>query len=252
MGAFALPADLADFDRAVRAARAPDFDWLAAYERLAASMPSGDSASVSLFQALLSDIATEVSAGKANAYHNHLHTLDTIRAVDLLCSAAMRLGSPLPVLRHILVLTMLGHDLRHPGGANSSTRDIERMSADLVTAHARRCGLAEPQIARMRDLILGTRPEAQIAMRASAKGDLAHLLIGEADVMASLLPGLGLELAADLTLEFAVAGTPVAVPFDAPPVRLSFLRAYAHQSAPARALGLDVVVARQIADLEAS
>ena len=252
MSAFALPADLGDFARAVREARAPDFDWRAAYARLAATMPSEDPASALLFYALLDDIAGEVRDGKANAYHNHLHTLDTMLAIELLCSAATRGSLPLLVPRHILVLTMLGHDLRHPGGANSPTRDIERMSANLVAAHARRSGLAELQIARIQDLILGTKPETKFAMRAGAPGDLAHYLVGEADVMASLLPGIGLELAADLTQEFAAAGTPVAVPFGAPRARLSFLRAYATSSAPAQALGLDRVVGRQIADLEAA
>lgn len=244
-----LSYDLARFEASVREARAADFDWRATYGAIGRKIPATDAAAVRLFSALTADIEAFVEAGKGSPYHNHLHTLDTMRAMLLLCEAADRIGLQCVMPAHILVLAMLGHDLRHPGGSSSPTRDHERVSADLVAGIARDCLMPLSQIEQIVDLILSTRPCFQIEMRAKSSGDLAHYLVGEADVMASLLPGVGSALSADLTREMGEAGEPVSVPFEVPQSRLAFLRAYRCISKPSRALGLDKAVATQISVL---
>jgi hypothetical protein len=241
--------DLAGFEAAVRDARAVGFEWRSAYAALARALPSADVPAINLFSALTADIEDCVAAGKVSAYHNHLHTLDTMRAMSLLCNVAARMGLRLQATPHILLLAMLGHDLRHPGGSSNETRDIERASADLVAAMARDCLMPSFQIAQIVDLILSTRPRLQVDIRAGGSGDLLHYLVGEADVMASLLPGVGLDLAVDLTREMEQAGERLLLPFEEPQARLAFLNSYGGLSAPAKALGLEDAVKAQISAL---
>lgn len=243
-------ASLDDFADAVRSARRPDYDWRGAYAQCAGLIPASDVACVRLFDVLFDDVARGVEAGPVNPYHNHLHTLDAMRAMAMLCAAAALLGLDVACPPHLLQIAMLGHDLRHPGGSGARTGDLEAMSAALVETSARACGLPDASVAILVDLILATRFRSQLDMRAGGRGDLLHMLVGEADVMASLLPGIGLDLAADLTREMAQAGEPVATPFEAPPARLAFLHGYMRLSEPARLLGLADMVAAQVRALE--
>lgn len=245
-----LPAELAVFAQSVRMARQPGFDWRAGYARLAAKIPPEDAACARLFQAIVADIEKDAGWGARHAYHNPLHTLDAMHAVDLLCATAARIGLAVAA-PHLLLIVMLGHDLRHPGGASTPAFDIERMSADTVATFARGCGVPGETIVMLTDLILATRPAYQMTLRAAGGADLREWLVGEADVLASLLPGVGLDLSADLTREMAAAGQPAAAPFESAPERLRFLGFYKAFSAPARALGLADVVASQIGALNA-
>jgi hypothetical protein len=244
-----LPADLAAFAASVRMARAPNFDWRAAYVQLETCIPTGDEAALRLFRALFADVGNSASSRPVPAYHNAFHTLDTLRAMEILCASAGRLGldSPAP---HLLIIAMLGHDLRHPGGASTPMCDIEQMSADIVADFARDSGMPDAATQTVVDLILATRPAGQIKMRKTGVGDLAEWLVGEADVLASLLPGIGLDLSEDLTREMSAARHVISAPFETGPVRLGFLRCYSNLSAPAKALGLADVIAVQIAALE--
>ena len=231
----------------MRAARAAGFDWRAAIDAFAADIPAQDAPARRLFAALVADVEAFPAA---NAYHNRLHTLDTMWAMKLLCATAVRNGIALPLPPHLLILVMLGHDLRHPGGTGGAQGDLERLSADVVAAFARASGLPDALTAKIVDLILATRVRVQLGARAAGAIELSPGLVGEADVLASLLPDIGRDLAACLTLEMAAAGEPVAAPFESPPVRLAFLRGYVRGlSAPALALGLDRVIDDQIAGL---
>lgn len=187
-----------------------------------------------------------------NGYHNPLHTLDTMRAMAALCASCARLGLTLACPPHILSIVMLGHDLRHPGGSNGAGRDLERMSADAVSGLARQCDMPTEVTQQIVDLILATGLRFQQALRRDRTGDLLALLVGEADVMASLLPGLGLELAVALTQEMRAAGEPVAIAFESAPARMAFLNAYTTLSRPAEALGLARVIAAQLGELSSS
>lgn len=245
---FALPERLSFFASRVNEARVPDYDWQAAYRTIALSIPEEDGLA-KLFGLVSEEIACDALAGRVNAYHNHLHTLDTIWAMEELCAAASRIGAALPASQHMLKVVMLGHDLRHPGGSGAPAHDLEQKSAQVMAEFARACDVPDHVTAQIVDLILSTRPAHQIAMRAAGAGDLLHLIVGEADVMASLLPGLGLKLGAELTQEMAAAGEPVEAPFESPSVRRSFLRAYLNVSPQAQNLGLGAVIAEQVADL---
>ena len=167
-------------------------------------------------------------------------------AMDALCASSQRLGLTLPCPTHILSIVMLGHDLRHPGGSSGPRRDLERMSADAVAEFARQCDMPTARTQQIVDLILATRLPFQNALRRDSTGDLLPFLVGEADVMASLLPGIGLELAAALTQEMHAAGERVAIPFESAPARRVFLSAYTTLSRPAEALGLCDVIAAQL------
>jgi len=240
---------LADFEAAARASRAAEFDWRAGYAAVARAIPADDAPASRLFGALLADIEADARSGPPNGYHNPLHTLDTMRAMDALCASSERLGLTLACPAHILSIVMLGHDLRHPGGASGPGRDLERMSADAVAEFARQCEMPAGLTQQIVDLILATPLPFQKALRCNSTGDLLAFLVGEADVMASLLPGLGVELATALTQEMQATGQPVAMPFESAPARRLFLGAYTRLSRPAQALGLGEVIAAQLAAL---
>jgi len=169
--------------------------------------------------------------------------------MEALCASSQRLGLPLACPPHILSLVMLGHDLRHPGGASHPGRDLELMSAGAVAEFARQCEMPSGTTQQIVDLILATRLPFQKALRGDSAGELLPFLVGEADVMASLLPGLGLELAAALTQEMRTAGEPVVIPFESAPARRVFLSAYTTLSPPAAGLGLGSVISAQLAAL---
>ena len=246
-----LSAELAAFALSVRMSRAQGFDWRAAYVQLEARIPVGDEAALHLFRALFADTENSANSRPVPAYHNALHTLDTLRAMEILCASAARLGFDTPA-PHLLIIAMLGHDLRHPGGASTPLCNIEQMSADIVAGFAHESCMSDTATQLVINLILATRPAYQITMRMAGGGDMAEWLVGEADLLASLLPGVGLDLSEDLTREMAAVGQAVATPFESGPARLEFLRCYSSLSSPAKALGLADAMAMQILELEAS
>jgi hypothetical protein len=182
-------------------------------------------------------------------YHDRHHVAETVVAMDLLCAQAVRLGLMPTDLAQLGVLAMLGHDLGHDGSLAVSGV-LEAMSADRVAVLA--ASLPTAQVAVLRHVILATaqhRIAANLARAAQPDAsplEVLAALANEADVLASLMPGLGARLAERLAREWRRHDPARAHAVVSPAGRRAFLSLYASPTAPARAVGVDRMVAGQL------
>lgn len=195
------------------------------------------------------DLAQAIAAALDQAprdlpYHNRWHFAEATRAMGWLCRAARREQRLDAADAAIGVLAMLGHDIDHDGSSAQDGR-LEAVSAARIAAIAAETGIAASDSARITDVILATNPAlvARNAAMAEQPAGLLRMLANEADVFASLLPGLGRQL-----------GSALAAERNLPPERpgqhgerLAFLRLYERFSPPAMALGLAALHEDQIA-----
>lgn len=182
-------------------------------------------------------------------FHSRYHVAETVRAMNLLCSEAVRLNLITPDLGQIGVLAMIGHNLGHDGSLPDRGH-LEVHAAIRVANLA--SDLGSISVGLLNRVILATAPSmvrGNLA-RARAPGatpiDILCAMANEADVLASLLPNLGWELAELLAAEWSPhdrAKAEMAKSFGG---RLSFLQIYAAPTPASAELGLDRVVARQI------
>lgn len=182
-------------------------------------------------------------------YHSRYHVAETVKAMRLLCSEAVRMGSISPELAQLGVLAMIGHDLGHDGSLPDRGH-LEVHAAIRVASLA--SDLGSVHVGLLNRVILSTAPamvRSNLA-RARAPGaapiDLLCALANEADVLASLLPNLGWELAELLAAEWSPHDSARAEQAKSFGGRLTFLQLYAAPTGPSTELGLDRMVARQI------
>jgi hypothetical protein len=187
------------------------------------------------------------------AYHNHHHVAEAVLAMGWLCAAARGLG----LLEHRLavlgVVAMAGHDLGHDGSPASGGRLEAQAAAAADRVSAAAC-VAAPDRAVLCAVILGTDP-GQVAGNAARAGgqappgplgpqvDRLRALANEADVLASLLPELGWDLADALAME---QGGQVSPSPSSCTGRLAFLRRYACFSPAATRLAMPSLQARMV------
>ena len=194
--------------------------------------------------------------GVEPAYHNRLHTADTMVSLTLLLQAQRQLSGRDPVAsaRHerLSLLAMLAHDLLHDGGVNQFEAQLESRSVQALTPLMQHHGLPGSDQAVVRHLILKTDAQAvpathkQIAGRPFDLDDLECLtvLVQEADIMASTLPSTGPSLTHHLAEEWTRSNPSQARQLLTPAGRLRFLEHAALFSSPASQL-LGAQTARQ-------
>lgn len=238
--------------------------------------PMSSSSAPLLFsmQALAQDIESDGlvrhGQGLEPAYHSRLHMADALLSLTALLletrrdQAAKDPQDSRPVLAHaewLAMLAMLGHDYLHDGTVNKTPGELEwrsvRKLQPLLASH----GVAAEDADIIKNLILQTDPTGvaashqKIAGRAFSIADLDCLtvLVQEADILASSLPGVGEALTKQLAQEWALFDVPRAEQVLTAKGRLGFLRFGALFSSPAsERLGLGQMRAAQIASLEAS
>jgi predicted flap endonuclease-1-like 5' DNA nuclease len=169
--------------------------------------------------------------------------------MDLLCRIACDHGLLQRHLADLGVLAMLGHDLGHDGTL-PPPGTLEAQAATRVAEHATRLDPADRAV--LTHVILATDParvpaNLERAQRACAT-PLDHLtaLANEADVLASLLPELGITLSEQLATEWRPHDATRAAFAESFSGRSTFLRLYATPTPPARSLGLEQCIAGQI------
>lgn len=182
-------------------------------------------------------------------YHSRHHIAETIHAMELLCKQAVEKDLITPDLAQLGVLAMVGHDLGHDGSLPDRGH-IEVRAAIRVASLA--SDLGSISVGLLNRVILSTSPamvRSNLA-RARAPGatqiDILCALANEADVLASLLPSLGWELAELLAAEWSAQDSTRAEAAKSFSGRHSFLQIYANPTPASAALGIDRMVARQI------
>ena len=185
-------------------------------------------------------------------YHNRHHVQDVIDAAALLLSANSN-GHMTAQESEAFLTAALGHDLHHDGRGPLPEPVLERRSAKSVTDIGRDTGIPESSLFLIEALIIATHPALQKSLReredlatSNGNADRLKLILGDADVLASLTPGLGQELSRRLAREWAASGVDVLPSPSSPMGRRQFLSAYRRLSAEAVTLGADSMIAEQL------
>lgn len=205
------------------------------------------------------------AGGVEPAYHNRLHVADTLVSMATLLKA--RRQGALPEqgrLTHgegLCLLAMLIHDFHHDGRINEAPGEIERRSLQRFLPHARAIGLPLDDWTMLTRLVLNTDPAtvghlheefrdhrpppgSPLGLREMA------VLVTEADVLASSLPGIGEALGQSLVQEWSGRYPDRAARLGTAEGRLGFLAFGARfSSAAAIALGLPDLVHAQVVEL---
>lgn len=200
--------------------------------------------------------------GTEPAYHNRLHIADTLATlVCLLLHSRADRPSPagLPIRQEwLLLLAMLAHDYLHTGKVNQFPAELEQAAVAGLRPLMAECGMAPEDQALVADLILMTDPTRVGKTHESVGGkpfclnefNAMAVLLQESDILASVLPGIGLEQTRRLSDEWAKFSDAMASNLLRTAARVTFLRDYARFSSPAsQRLGIPALVEQQLAAL---
>ena len=206
-------------------------------------------AGLAVAAAVDADAARRIAARHTElAYHNRYHFCEATLAMGWLCAVAHRRGT-ISLHQAVLgIVAMVGHDYGHDGTWDQ-TGALEELAANAVAAIAASVGVGSDDRSALRGIVLATALPAVRANKARAaaleraghcqSGAAAmHLMASEADVLTSLMPGLGCRLGHALAAEWAInPGTP---PLDPASFtgRVTFLGLHDYLSDAATELGL--------------
>jgi len=206
-------------------------------------------AGLAVAAAVDADAARRIAARHTElAYHNRYHFCEATLAMGWLCAVAHRRGT-ISLHQAVLgIVAMVGHDYGHDGTWDQ-TGALEELAANAVAAIAASVGVGSDDRSALRGIVLATALPAVRANKARAaaleraghcqSGAAAmHLMASEADVLTSLMPGLGCRLGHALAAEWAInPGTP---PLDPASFtgRVTFLGLHDYLSDAAIELGL--------------
>ncbi len=200
--------------------------------------------------------------GTEPAYHNRLHIADTLASlVCLLLNLRETPASRPSAVEWLLMLCMLAHDYLHTGRVNRVPAELEQASVDGLRPMMQAAGMADDDQARVAELILMTDPTRVGHTHRAFAGrrfDLADfdamaVLLQESDILASVMPAVGIEQTRRLATEWSVFSEPMAKGLLQTGGRVAFLRDHACFSSPAsRRLGIPELIAQQLAALSAS
>jgi hypothetical protein len=210
-------------------------------------------------EALIASIQANPEKTNDLPYHNQHHFAEAVLAMGTLCAAARDLGLISAEEAALGVVAMVGHDIGHDGSA-APGGVLEALAAAETVRISRIAGVAADRLAVLGYVIEGTDPaevpgnEARSAGalppgQFGVPGDRLRSLANEADVLASLMPHLGLRLGEALAAERRLAGEPGADGIASFSGRLAFLRLYAWFTQAATGMGLPDIVQAQIGRL---
>lgn len=199
--------------------------------------------------------------GTEPAYHNRLHIADTLASMACLLLNSRQAPAERPTdTEWLLLLCMLAHDYRHTGRVNRVPAELEQASVDGLRPLMQAAGMAEEDQALVAELILMTDPTRVGNTHQAIRGrafDLAEfeakaVLLQESDILASVLPVVGIEQTRRLATEWSAFSESMASGLLKTGGRITFLRDYACFSSPAsRRLGIPELISQQLAVLSA-
>ena len=166
------------------------------------------------------EAARLIAAGPGElAYHNRHHFCEATLAMGWICAIAHTRGAISLHQAMLGVVAMVGHDYGHDGSWDQ-TGALEELAANTVTAIAASVGVGVEDRSALYGIILATalpavrrnKDRAAVRERAGQRQtglEAMHLMASEADVLTSLMPGLGCRLGHALAAEWAAnPGTP--------------------------------------------
>lgn len=193
------------------------------------------------------------------AYHNRLHTADTLVCLTVLLGKQRAIEGDrsrgLQAAEALMLLAMLGHDAWHPGTRNLSPFELEAQSAAWVLALMRRHGLSRADQAQVKAMILATEPLHRVKQSRDLgepgfsleRAQCRAMMVCEADIMSSALPRFAPAMTQALAQEWGRLNTQWGERLLTRQARHHFLQEMARFSSPAAvALGLPALVQRQL------
>lgn len=202
-------------------------------------------------------------AGTEPAYHNRKHMGQVVASMAALLMAR-RNGNTITTKEACqelaLVAAALGHDVLHDGRRNASLREAELLSAKYVKAILSQGGLSAQWCTRVAAIIELTDPNDAINNHALLLNNrglddlvLCCVLTNEADILASSLPDIGLDLTEELATEWDQRYPVDAKGLRTPGGRIFFLKQLAlFSSESSKCLGLPEIRQAQLKALGAT
>ena len=217
-----------------------------------------------LAQAIEDDGARRSLADGEPGYHNRLHVADTLSALTcLLLLTRQECGRSLDErpdhAEWLQMLAMLGHDFLHSGLVNQFPSQIEQASVDALLPLMRSAGMMEEDSRQVAELILMTDParvrehHEQMSGEPFTPGSFGSMamLLQESDILASVMPGIGVELTHALAGEWSRFSEAMGRSLLSVGSRIAFLCEFARFTSPAsRRLGVPEAIAAEVAALE--
>lgn len=199
--------------------------------------------------------------GAEPAYHNRLHIADTLASLACLLLNSREVPAERPGRTEwLLMLCMLAHDYLHTGRVNRVPAELEQASVDGLRPMMQAAGMADEDQALVAELILMTDPTRVGHTHRAIAGkpfDLAEfdamaVLLQESDILASVMPVVGIEQTRRLATEWSAFSDAMAKGLLQTGGRVVFLRDHAHFSSPAsRRLGVPELISQQLSALTA-
>lgn len=201
-------------------------------------------------------------AGTEPAYHNrkHMGQVATSMAALLLARRTSNTITTTEACQELtLVAAALGHDVLHDGRRNASSREAELLSAAYVKNILRKVGLSAHWCARVATIIELTDARDAINNHALLRDNrglddlmVCCVLTNEADILASSLPDIGLDLTEALAAEWDQRYPQDAQRLRTPDGRIAFLKQHAlFSSESSKRLGLPKIRQAQLKALGA-
>lgn len=157
-----------------------------------------------VMDAVESDGQRLANLGLELPYHNRAHIVDAVTALSCLMHASPNLSAE---SQWMALIAMVGHDLGHQGKTN---KELQAKQEDITADWVVRCCLAGLSVAhssQIRRFIELTDPAVvrlnHFAYRKKSNDDnlLLQVLINEADIAASMVPQLAVDLTRALLKE---------------------------------------------------
>lgn len=207
------------------------------------------------------DVAARVEQDRFPPYHNRDHAGESMLAAEALVMAQFRDPHDRMLQGMRLLVAMLGHDVGHPGSAPGVGEPgaLERASAMIVQDCMAAYDSREKSVERdlLHGIIEGTEfgdgPDRNWANHQAFPERTLYtlqVLANDADILASVLPQVGMQRAQLLAQEWRQAGAPAGDVVGTWPGRLGFLQAVQVRSEAATRMGVPALQAAEIRALE--
>ncbi len=201
------------------------YQLLGAAEQLADDHQHLLKAMMHLAESMEQQGAQQASLQQEPNYHNRQHALEVLSAMILLLDQAdtpAYLAQPSEAWpdfsqheKLLLLIAALGHDFCHPGGINQSSAQFEQIAAQRVAEILQINHIVKNDIDFIKNLILATEfchvPALHASLSDFANKPIplalrASIVLTEADILPSVLPEHGLQLAQQLSQEWQISG----------------------------------------------
>jgi len=237
-------------------------EWLS--NQVDAARASKDADLVQAIAVLIESVEEDSVNRKASQtlppYHNAEHAKEVLIALHILLEEDSRLAPNTTwdpfTHREKLLLTCaaIGHDFLHPGGINREVKEFEERSANAVETILTQCHIATHEVSWVKEIILATDFDQVKSLHKHYKNHgkkaskllQAQIILTEADVFASVLPGYGRQLSRKLAEEFQMTKTPRAEDLLTEEGRLRFLEKVCFSTPHASQLGLNNIISNII------